>query len=88
MPLIVLAPKINPFTSLRVTSLPLVISTDEKTFASSSVIPLPAPAPKLAAPVTLNTPVSVIAPALETVSVPLTVLAANAIAFRSVSVTF
>ena len=74
--------------STRVTLLPLVITTVEKLLpASSSVMLLPAPAAKVAVPVTARVPVSVMAPVDVTSRVPLTVEAPRMIALASVIAT-
>jgi len=55
--------------------------TEAKSFALSSVMVFTVPAANVAAPVTVNAPISVIGPAVETLSMPLTVLAASEIEF-------
>ena len=87
VPEIVDAPRSSAFVSFSVTLFPDVITTVEKSSALSNVILFPAPAAKVAVPVTTTAPESVIAPAVVTESVPLTVDAPRSIAFVSVRLT-
>src|SRR3990167_7144978 len=87
VPLMVEAANSKALASFNVTLLPVVIPTLEKVFAASSVILFVDPAASVVAPVTANTPLSVIAPLAVTDKSEEIVDAPKSIALVSTNVT-
>src|SRR3990167_8315620 len=87
VPVIVEAANSKALASFNVTLLPVVIPTLEKVFAASSVILFVDPAASVVAPVTANTPLSVIAPLAVTDKSEEIVDAPKSIALVSTNVT-
>jgi len=89
VPLIVEAPRFSAMEFTRITLFPLVIDTAPvKLLPRPSVMLFPAPAASVVVPVTLSTPVCVIAPPAVTFKFPKSVSAERFSARVSTTVTF